>query len=197
MTDSGNVTESEQTELLAKAKSNINKYVHPAYQLLIDYFTTLQSKATNDDGFWRLPNGEAAYVASLKFYTTTDYTPQYIHDVGLKEVNRIQSEIMTILAAQNYDVTQGFTEAIESLAAQESFYYEDSDAGRAQILADYQTILDEIDAGLDSAFRIRPKAGMEVVRIPEFKEKLLQVPITNNLLLMVVGQAAFCQLIRH
>lgn len=171
MTDSGNVTESEQTELLAKAKSNINKYVHPAYQLLIDYFTTLQSKATNDDGFWRLPNGEAAYAASLKFYTTTDYTPQYIHDVGLKEVNRIQSEIMTILAAQNYDVTQGFTEAIESLAAQESFYYEDSDAGRAQILADYQTILDEIDAGLDSAFRIRPKAGMEVVRIPEFKEK--------------------------
>ena len=72
---------------------------------------------------------------------------------------------------QNYDVSQGFSATIETLAAQESFYYEDSDAGRAQILIDYQKILDEISVGLDSAFRIRPKAGMEVVRIPAFKEK--------------------------
>ncbi|NQY49244.1 MAG: DUF885 domain-containing protein [Colwellia sp.] len=161
----------EQAKLLAKAKNNIKDYVHPAYKSLIDYFTNLKSKATSDDGFWRLPNGEEAYISSLKFFTTTDYTPQYIHDVGLKEVNRIQSAIMTILAEQNYDVSRGFSAAIEDLAAQESFYYEDSDAGRAQILVDYQKILDEIDTGLESAFRIRPKAGMEVVRIPEFKEK--------------------------
>ena len=171
MTDSESIEQTEQDRLLATAKSHIADYVHPAYGLLIDYFTELQSKATTDDGFWHLPNGEQAYASSLKFYTTTDYSPQYIHDVGLKEVNRIQTEIMTILATQDYDVTEGFTVAIENLAAQESFYYEDSDAGRAQILVDYQKILDEIDAGLESAFRIRPKAGMEVVRIPEFKEK--------------------------
>lgn len=171
MKDSDNISDAEQIDLLAKAKQNINDYVHPAYKLLIDYFIGIQSKATQDDGFWRLPNGKEAYASSLKFFTTTDYTPQYIHDLGLKEVDRIQSEIMTILAEQNYDVTQGFSAAIENLAAQESFYYEDSDAGRAQILVDYQKILDEIDVGLDSAFRIRPKAGMEVARIPEFKEK--------------------------
>ena len=171
MTESGNISDDEQAKLLAKAKNNIKDYVHPAYKSLIDYFTNLKSKATSDDGFWRLPNGEEAYISSLKFFTTTDYTPQYIHDVGLKEVNRIQSAIMTILAEQNYDVSRGFSAAIEDLAAQESFYYEDSDAGRAQILVDYQKILDEIDTGLESAFRIRPKAGMEVVRIPEFKEK--------------------------
>jgi len=171
MTESGNITDDEQIALLARAKSNINNYVHPAYQLLIDYFTNIKPKATTDDGFWRLPNGEEAYVNALKFFTTTDYTPQYIHDLGLTEVHRIQSEIMAILATQNYDITQGFTAAIEELAAQDSFYYEDSDAGRAQILVDYQKILDEINAGLDTAFRIRPKAGMEVVRIPEFKEK--------------------------
>ncbi|WP_425393319.1 DUF885 domain-containing protein [Colwellia piezophila] len=171
MTESGNISDDEQAKLLAKAKSNIKDYVHPAYKSLIDYFTKIKPKATSDDGFWRLPNGEQAYISSLKFFTTTDYTPQYIHDIGLKEVNRIQSDIMTILKEQNYDIAQGFSAAIEDLAAQESFYYEDSDAGRAQILVDYQKILDEIDMGLDSAFRIRPKAGMEVVRIPEFKEK--------------------------
>ncbi|GAA6172669.1 DUF885 domain-containing protein [Colwellia sp. KU-HH00111] len=171
MADTEQINAAEQVELLAKAKHNIDEYVHPAYRLLINYFTGLQSKATTDDGFWRLPNGEQAYASSLKFFTTTDYTPQYIHQLGLSEVDRIQSEIMAILAQQNYDVSQGFSAAIEHLAAQESFYYEDSDAGRAQILADYQKILDEIDKGLDSAFRIRPKAGMEVARIPEFKEK--------------------------
>lgn len=171
MADSGNIEQAEQDKLLASAKAHITDYVHPAYNLLIDYFTALQTKATTDDGFWRLPNGEKAYASSLKFFTTTDYSPQYIHDIGLKEVNRIQSEIMNILAEQSYDVAEGFSVAIENLAAEESFYYEDSDEGRAQILVDYQKILDEIDAGLDSAFRIRPKAGMEVVRIPEFKEK--------------------------
>ena len=171
MTDNEEISDAEQVDLLAKAKSNINDFVHPAYKLFIEYFIGLKSKATIDDGFWRLPNGEEAYASSLKFFTTTDYTPQYIHEIGLEEVNRIQTEIMTILENQNYDVSQGFTVAIDSLAADESFYYEDSDEGRAQILADYQKILDEIDAGLDSAFRVRPKAGMEVVRIPEFKEK--------------------------
>ena len=171
MKDSGNIEDAEQTKLLARAKENINDFVHPAYKLLIDYFTAIKDKATSDDGYWRLPDGEEAYASSLKFFTTTDYSPQYIHDLGLREVDRIQSEIMAILAAQNFDVSQGFTAAIDTLAADESFYYEDSDAGREQILKDYQKILDEIDAGLDSAFRIRPSAGMEVVRIPEFKEK--------------------------
>ena len=171
MKDSGNIEDAEQTKLLARAKENINDFVHPAYKLLIDYFTAIKYKATSDDGYWRLPDGEEAYASSLKFFTTTDYTPQYIHDLGLREVDRIQSEIMAILAAQNFDVSQGFTAAIDTLAADESFYYEDSDAGREQILKDYQKILDEIDVGLDSAFRIRPSAGMEVVRIPEFKEK--------------------------
>ena len=171
MADNENIDDSKQADLLAKAKINIAQHVQPAYTLLIDYFTNLQSKATTDDGFWRLPNGEKAYASSLAFFTTTNYTPQYIHDLGLKEVERIQTEIMTILAEQNYDVSQGFSATIEILAAQESFYYEDSDAGRAQILIDYQKILDEISVGLDSAFRIRPKAGMEVVRIPAFKEK--------------------------
>ncbi len=143
MKDSGNIEDAEQTKLLARAKENINDFVHPAYKLLIDYFTAIKDKATSDDGYWRLPDGEEAYASSLKFFTTTDYTPQYIHDLGLREVDRIQSEIMAILAAQNFDVSQGFTAAIDTLAADESFYYEDSDAGREQILKDYQKILDE------------------------------------------------------
>ncbi|WP_297896635.1 DUF885 family protein [Shewanella sp.] len=165
------ISADEQARLLAAAEANIKAYVHPAYQLFIDYFTQLQAKAGTDDGYWALPKGDVAYEQLLKFFTTTNYSADEIHAKGLAEVDRIQSEIMTILAAQGYDVSQGFSVAIEALAADPKFYYEDSDAGRAQILVDYQGILDEVNAGLGDAFRIRPQAGMEVVRIPEFKEK--------------------------
>ncbi|MCS6240597.1 DUF885 domain-containing protein [Shewanella baltica] len=165
------ISADEQARLLAAAEADIKGYVHPAYQLFIDYFTQLQAKAGTDDGYWALLNGDLAYEQLLKFFTTTNYTADEIHAKGLAEVDRIQSEIMTILAAEGYDVSQGFSVAIEALAADPKFYYEDSDAGRAQILVDYQQILDEVNAGLGDAFRIRPEAGMEVVRIPEFKEK--------------------------
>lgn len=165
------ISADEQARLLAAAEVDIKGYVHPAYQLFIDYFTQLQAKAGTDDGYWALPNGDLAYEQLLKFFTTTNYTADEIHAKGLAEVDRIQSEIMTILAAEGYDISQGFSVAIEALAADPKFYYEDSDAGRAQILVDYQHILDEVNAGLGDAFRIRPEAGMEVVRIPEFKEK--------------------------
>lgn len=165
------ISADEQARLLAAAEADIKGYVHPAYQLFIDYLTQLQAKAGTDDGYWALPNGNLAYEQLLKFFTTTNYTADEIHAKGLAEVDRIQNEIMTILAAEGYDVSQGFSVAIEALAADPKFYYEDSDAGRAQILVDYQYILDEVNAGLGDAFRIRPEAGMEVVRIPEFKEK--------------------------
>lgn len=165
------ISADEQARLLVQAKAYIESDVKPAYRLFIDYFTALQAKAGTDDGYWALPNGDVAYEQLLKFFTTTNYSADEIHAKGLAEVSRIQDEIMTILAAQGYDTSQGFSVAIEALAADPKFYYEDSDAGRAQILVDYQKILDEVNAGLDNAFRIRPKAGMEVVRIPEFKEK--------------------------
>ncbi|MBW3529570.1 DUF885 domain-containing protein [Shewanella sp. NKUCC06_TVS] len=165
------ISADEQARLLAAVEADIKGYVHPAYQLFIDYLTQLQAKAGTDDGYWALPNGNLAYEQLLKFFTTTNYTADEIHAKGLAEVDRIQNEIMTILAAEGYDISQGFSVAIEALAADPKFYYEDSDAGRAQILVDYQAILDEVNAGLGDAFRIRPEAGMEVVRIPEFKEK--------------------------
>ncbi|REL34297.1 DUF885 domain-containing protein [Thalassotalea euphylliae] len=169
--DAADVNEQDKSRLLASAERNIIDYVYPAYDLFIEYFERIKPRTGEDAGFWRLPDGDKAYQAALKFFTTTDYTADEIHQIGLSEVARIQAEILAILANEGFDTSQGFSQAIEALAADERFYYEDSDEGRAQILKDYQKILDEIEVGIDSAFRIRPKAGMEVVRIPEFKEK--------------------------
>ncbi|MEC8376231.1 MAG: DUF885 domain-containing protein [Pseudomonadota bacterium] len=165
------LTAEQQDAYLAQAQEVINDDVDRAYQLFIDYFTALQAKAGNDHGYWHLPDGDKVYANALRFFTTTDMTADEIHNLGLKEVARIQGEMLAILAGEGYDITQGFSAAMDALTADPSHYYEDSDAGREQILKDYQIILDEIDAGISEAFRIRPEAGMEVVRIPEFKEK--------------------------
>ena len=163
--------QTDKDDFLSKAASEITATVYPTYQTYIDYFTELKSKAGADDGFWRLPGGDIAYQQQLKFFTTTNYSADEIHNIGLAEVDRIQSEILSILAGEGYDTSSGFSDAIETLAADESFYYPDTDEGREQILEDYQNIIDEVYAATDKAFNIRPKAGLEVKRIPEFKEK--------------------------
>jgi uncharacterized protein (DUF885 family) len=161
----------EQSDLLAKAKTEIENTVYPTYQMLIDYFTALKPKAGTNDGLWQMPQGDEVYKLALRFMTTTDYSADKIHNIGLSEVDRIQTEILSILQSESFDISQGFTAAINELSEQERFYYPDTDEGREQILADYQNILDEIDAGLGDSFLSRPKAGMEVKRIPLFKEK--------------------------
>lgn len=156
--------------LLADAKGRIEKEVYPAYQLLIDYFTALKPKSTNDAGVWKLPDGDAFYAYTLKQNTTTDMSPEQIHQLGLSEVARIQKEALDILHAQGYegDDVGGL---LNKLGEEPRFLYPDTKEGREQILTDYKAILGEVNKGLDVAFRVRPKAPLEVKRIPEFKEK--------------------------
>ena len=162
---------SQADALLERVELSINDDIYPAYELFINYFSELEAKAGDDHGYWHLPDGEAVYKLALRFFTTTSYTADEIHDIGLAEVDRIQAEMLEILAVEGVDVTQGFADAMDAYSSQPELYYEDSDEGRQQILDDYQVILDELDAGLDTAFNIRPEAGMEVERVPEFREE--------------------------
>ncbi len=165
------VDDEQAASILEQAEASIDEMVYPAYDTFINYFSELEAKAGTDDGYWHLPDGEAAYKLALRLFTTTDMTADEIHALGLAEVARIQAEMMEIFAEEGVDVSLGYTDAMDAYSSWPEFYYEDSDEGRAQILEDYQKILDEIDAEMDKTFNLRPKAGLEVVRVPEFKEK--------------------------
>ena len=171
MDEAEKIDEAEAAEILARVAISIEENVYPAYGTFINYFAELEGKAGTDHGFWHLPNGAAAYRLALRLFTTTDYTADELHAIGLAEVARIQAEMLEIFEEEGVDTTLGFTDAMDAYSSRPEFYYEDSDEGRAQILEDYQAILDEFDAKLDDAFNIRPKAGMEVMRVPEFREK--------------------------
>lgn len=164
------LSEAERQAFLAAAEQEIEKTVYPAYRKLIAYFTELEPKATTDDGVWKLPDGEAYYAYTLRSNTTTDLTPEEVHQIGLSEVARIQGEMKAILAGLGYpdvDIAQ----QMQAFAKEERFLYPNTDEGRADCLADYQKILDHVNQNLGQVFDLRPTAGVKVERIPEFKEK--------------------------
>ncbi|MEX0322877.1 MAG: DUF885 family protein [Puniceicoccaceae bacterium] len=161
----------DESRVMVQAEKKIEDFVYPAYQDLTLYIQALREKAGTDDGYWRLPDGREAYAQSLKTFTTTNYNPDQLHQIGLEETARIQQEILTILSSEGIDTSKGFKPAIEELLALPETYYDDSDEGRDQILKDYQAILDEINSGLGDSFNIRPEKGVEVHRVPEFREQ--------------------------
>ena len=162
---------SEQQRIALEAREQIEQTVYPAYGRLIEYFDILDEKVSENNGVWSLPDGDELYRLAMRMFTTTDYTPEYIHDFGLSEVDRIQAEILSILEAEGWDISTGFHASIEEMADDPIFYYSDSGEGRDQILADYQAIIDEISEGLEPYFDVMPESVVEVQRIPEFKEK--------------------------
>ena len=157
-------------KLETKVLDEIEKTVYPAYSKMIDYLRHLESVATTDDGAWKLPNGDAFYRFMLSMATTTNMTPDEIHELGLSEVYRIQKEMRSILDSLGH--TGGTVgEWMQSLSEESRFLFPDSDSGRAAIISTYEEIIREIDEALGTAFDLRPRAKVEVKRIPEFKEQ--------------------------
>jgi uncharacterized protein (DUF885 family) len=169
--DEAGLDEEDQQQIAQQAKLAIEETVYPAYGRFIAHFEALDEKVEGNYGAWSLPDGEDYYRLMLKLMTTTDYDPEYIHGVGLAEVDRIQAEILDILAAEGWDVSAGFSDAIEQMADDPRFYFSDSDEGREQILAEYTALIEEISERLDPWFATIPEAPVEVRRVPEFKEK--------------------------
>ena len=160
-----------QTEVLAETKRQVQGSVYPAYQRLITYFKALRPRSTTDAGVWKFRDGKAFYAHCLRSSTTTNLSAAQIHQLGLREVARITAEMRAILQAQHVPGADSVGPTMARLGEERRFMYPDTDSGRTQILADYNAILTEVDNGLSSAFRVRPKAKLEVRRVPEFKQK--------------------------
>ncbi len=160
----------EQAQLKTRMAELTETVVNPAYDRLLTLMAELRAVSTNDAGVWKFPNGAEYYQHRIKSMTTTDYTAEQLHQIGLEEVERILTEMAAILESEGY-VGKTVGEFMLELNEDPKFLYPDTDEGRGQILADYQSMIDEIDTGMDRAFDIRPKSVVEVRRTPEYREK--------------------------
>ncbi|GAB5554733.1 MAG: DUF885 domain-containing protein [Saprospiraceae bacterium] len=166
------LTPEEKEDFKTRVEQEVSTTVFESYQKLIAYFEELRPKATTDDGVWKLPDGDAYYRQQLRQNTTSDMMPEEIHQIGLSEVARIKKEIQDILQTQGYaDTSKTIGRIIQELNKEERFLFPNNDKGRQMVIEEYDRILSEISANLDDAFDIRPKAALEVKRVPVFKEE--------------------------
>lgn len=162
---------SEKASLTQQVETEISTTVSGAYQKLISYLEHLQTIATTDDGVWKLPDGDAYYRYQLRLMTTTSMSPEEVHQTGLKEVARLAKEIRATLKSIGYsDTTQSIGSVLQAMSQNPRFLFPENDEGRQKLLQVYNEILQKAEASLHNAFDIRPKAGIEVKRVPEFRE---------------------------
>jgi uncharacterized protein (DUF885 family) len=164
------LSDTDRTDFQARVESAITDKVYPAYQKLIDYFREILPKTTTDDGVWKLPDGDAFYAYKLHENTTTTLKPDEVHELGLREVARIEGEMRTILDANGF-AAQPIGEAMDKLAKDPRFIYSNDDKGRAAALARYTELIRQAtERSSKELFLTSPHAKIEVRRVPEFKE---------------------------
>lgn len=165
----GEMDQATRDRLLAEVKTAVENEVFPAYGKLIAHFEALAPRATRNDGVWAMPNGKDYYAHQVRSNTTTDMSADEIHALGLSEVARIGAEMDEILRGQGL-VEGSIGARVRQLAESPEQLYPDTVEGRNEILKDYMRIIGEINRGLDDWFAVKPKASVQVLRVPEFSE---------------------------
>jgi uncharacterized protein (DUF885 family) len=158
-------------ELQKEAVAALTNQVYPAYARMSAALIALKPEAaTQSAGVGRLPDGAAYYAEMLKQATTTDYTPEQVHTLGLSEVTRITEQMDALLKAQGL-VNGSVGERMTALNKDPRFLFPNDDTGRKQALARYQQILDEVNARMPEYFRTLPSTHLTVERVPATQEK--------------------------
>ena len=163
------VDDEQKSQWLSQAEQHIKAQVYPGYRSVISGQQALLDQAPTTAGIWAQPNGEAYYADAVKMLGDSDLSPAEIHQLGLDEVDRISNEMDAILSANGYpDGTVG--ERMLAINDEPQFLYEDSTAGRAELIADLNGYIDEINQRMPELFATKPPYEVEVRAFPKARE---------------------------
>ncbi|MDQ2869268.1 MAG: DUF885 family protein [Acidobacteriota bacterium] len=145
--------------------TTIRESVLPAYARFTEFVKTEYApKGRTDPGMWSLPDGEARYAAQVKRLTTTDKTPEEIHQIGLAQVAEIEKQMLVIAKKLGFSDLKTFNASIEKDPKR---HYRD----REEILTAYRRYIDQMRPQLPKLFGRLPKAEVEVAAVETFREK--------------------------
>jgi uncharacterized protein (DUF885 family) len=156
--------EAERSRLTDRAKKIYASGVAPAFQKLHDYVAATYLPACRESiAATALPNGAAAYAFHVRWQTTTNLTPQQIHEIGLSEVKRIRAEMDKVIASTGFKGS--FHDFTEFLRTAPRFFYDKPD----DLVNGYRIVAKKIDPELAHLFGKLPRLTYGVCMIPEFK----------------------------
>ena len=164
--------DSEKEFLFEEAiKRGIDESVTPGFILLKDFMVKTQKSANKNHGIWSQPNGDEYYKLRIRSYTTTDYSPEEIHQMGLSEVERISTRMKEILVMLGYDENKTVGVLMNELNESPEFLYADTPDRKDIVVNDYMDMVNEAIDVMTDYFHTMPKADVIVKAIPEYSEQ--------------------------
>ena len=164
-----NISQIEKDLLIADAAQALNSAVKPAYEALISEMTAQEKVAGTDDGVWRFRDGAGYYAERLANYTTTNMTPEQIHQLGLAQVARIHKEMGVV--QKKMGVKGDLQAFFKYMRTEPKFYAPETAEGRALYLSETQKAKDAITPLLPKWFGTLPQAPLVVKPVEAFREK--------------------------
>ncbi|MDX1705469.1 DUF885 domain-containing protein [Pseudidiomarina sp.] len=166
----GTINETRADELRQATSNALTEYFKPAYEDVISWLESdIENTPEIATGVHSFRNGNVYYQTRLEASTTTDLTPEEIHQLGLDEVARITEEMNEIRKRVKFD--GDLQEFFEFIRTDERFFYPDTDAGREAYLEQTRDYLDFINERLPDYFGVLPRAGLVVKRVESFREQ--------------------------
>jgi uncharacterized protein (DUF885 family) len=158
------ISDADRARLTARGKEIYSSAVRPAFLKLHDYLVHTYVPACRDAiAATTLPNGAANYAFHVRWQTTTNLTPQQIHQIGLSEVKRIRSEMDKLIASVGFKGS--FHDFTEFLRTDKRFYFDKAE----DLVSAYKAVAKSIDPQLVHEFGKLPRNQYGVIPIPDFK----------------------------
>ena len=169
--DALDIDEQKSEELKIALSAVIASDVKLGFKSILGFFESNYEYANTNHGVWSLPNGDAFYEARLRSYTTTDYSAEEIHQIGLSEVDRIGARMKEIFLQLGYQVNKPVGEMMNDLNENPDFLYPDTPDRKKIVVADYNQMVKEAEEDVKPYFARFPVSPVEVRAIPEYSEQ--------------------------
>ncbi|WP_298237748.1 DUF885 family protein [uncultured Algibacter sp.] len=158
-----NLTKAQKDSVLTVAKKAIETVVTPQFKKIKSFFETeYLPKTRTSIGALNLPNGNDFYQNRINFYTTsTTYTADDIHQIGLTEVARIKAEMQTIIDGLNFKGS--FADFLQFLRTDAQFYAKTP----KELLMNARDMAKRLDAQLPKFFKTLPRKAYGVAPVPD------------------------------
>ena len=158
-------SDADKTRLRAEVLAAIHDQVLPTYVTFAKFVREEYApKGRTEIGIWALPQGDERYAFDVRRQTTTNMTPEEIHQLGLREVARIEAEQLVIAKQLGFNDLKTFKESLRKNPEVHA-------KSRQQILDEYRTYTDQMWKRLPEYFGRLPKAKLEILPVESFREK--------------------------
>jgi uncharacterized protein (DUF885 family) len=161
--------DAKRDQLRAQAEKIVQTEIYPTWKTAIALLESQFPHATDEAGLWRLQNGAAAYAYFLHRYTTTNMTPDQVHELGLRQVETIEKQMNQML--RRLGRTEGSVkDRVEQVRHDMAYANPASEESRAQIMRDIEIILRDAEKRAALLFDQTPKSPVVAQPFPRFRE---------------------------